>query len=159
MVDGYELRPANAEDADAIIRWFPTHESAIIWGGHVPDPPTAEWLAGEFLDVHRRYYVLADKSGSICGTYFLYHMPDECRTHLGRFAIAPNLRRRGLATLMIKHAVDAAQSQSARTLTLKVLDRNLIARSVYDRAGFIATGETTFDERLGGNILSMMLRL
>jgi RimJ/RimL family protein N-acetyltransferase len=136
----HNLRTCRPEDAETIIGWFSTHQDAVIWGGpDVPNPLTASWLAQQFLDAYRRYYVLTDETGRICGTYFLYPMPEECRVHLGRFAVAPNLRRRGLASLMIQYAMDAARSYDAQKLTLKVYDHNLAARRVYDRAGFCVT--------------------
>ena len=133
----YTLRASRPEDAETIIRWFPTHQDAVMWGGpDVPDPLTANWLAHQFLDAHRRYYVLTDETGSVCGTYFLYYMSQERRVHLGRFAVAPHMRRRGLASLMIDYAKDAAGSFGAQQLTLRVYEHNLTARSVYDHAGF-----------------------
>ena len=147
-----------AEDARVIIGWFAEYEDAVRWGGpQVPNPATAEWLAGEFLDASCCYYVLTNETGNVCGTYFLRYLPEECRTHLGRFAIAPDSRGKGLAKLMIDNALDTARSYGARTMTLKVFDQNHVARRVYDSAGFTATGESRFEERLGGNVISMAL--
>lgn len=160
VINEVKLRPANAEDARDIVGWFLTHDSAIMWGGYeVPNPLTAEWLAAQFLDAQRRYYVLSDANDRVCGTYLLFHMAEERRVHLGRFAVRPDLRRQGLATLMIEHAVRIARSQQAETLTLKVYEENLIALSVYDRAGFRPTGDREVEKTLGGSVLLMALQL
>ena len=105
------LRTSCADDAKTIITWFPTEQDAVNWGGpDVPYPLTVNWIAEQFLDARRRYYTLSDKTGSVCGIYFLYHMADEQRLHIGRFAIAPNQRRRGLASLMIDYAKNEVRS-------------------------------------------------
>ena len=132
------LRQAVAEDAVEIVRWFPTHEEAVLWGGpDIPDPPTVGWLAGQFGDATRQYYVLLDAEGRVCGTYSLRPIPEERRLHLGRFGIAPDLRGRGLGRLMIAEAVRMAYAGGAEKLTLYVYDRNLAARRLYERLGFV----------------------
>jgi GNAT superfamily N-acetyltransferase len=156
----YTLRRSRSEDAETIIGWFSTHEEVIIWGGsQVPEPLTANWLAQQFLDAKRHYYVLTDETGCVCGTYFLYTMPEERRVHLGRFAVAPNLRRRGLASLMIKYAVDAARSYGAQRLTLKVYEHNLVARRVYDREGFSVNKSAPVERERHGIVLPMTFDL
>lgn len=54
MPPAYKLRPAAAEDAEAIITWFPTRESAVLWGGpEVPDLPRGDGKAVYFFDPDR----------------------------------------------------------------------------------------------------------
>src|SRR5579863_3443482 len=56
----YSLRLAADHDAPVIASWFPTRESALLWGGSaVPEPVEERWLADQFRST-KRYYVLVD---------------------------------------------------------------------------------------------------
>jgi ribosomal protein S18 acetylase RimI-like enzyme len=150
------LRASCAEDAKTIITWFPTEQDTINWGGpNVPAPITAAWIAEQFLDSHRHYYTLTDKTCGVCGIYFLYHMADEQRLHIGRFAIVPNLRRRGLARLMIDYAKNEARSLGVPKLTLNVYEHNLGARNLYEHAGFYIPYDAVIERQRGGNAVPM----
>jgi RimJ/RimL family protein N-acetyltransferase len=150
------IRAACSMDAETIVSWFSTHRDAVIWGGlEVPDPLSGSWLAQQFLDPQRRYYVLADERGCVCGTYFLYHLPEERRLHLGRFAVAPNLRGRGFASLMIAYAKDAACSLGVKKITLRVYEDNVIARRLYERAGFYVPEDANVETEPYGTVVPM----
>ena len=157
MSQQHILRASCADDAKTIITWFPTEQDAVDWGGpNVLYPLTVKWIAEQFLDARRLYYTLSDKTGAVCGTYFLYHMADEQRLHIGRFAIAPNLRRRGLASFMIDYAKNEARSCNAPKLTLNVYEHNLGARSLYTRAGFYVPENAVTEHQRGGVAIPMV---
>lgn len=139
MISPYRLRPALPEDAEAIIAWFPTHDSAVLWGGpEVPEKLTTGWFAGQYADPIRRHYALADAADRPCGYFVLRPVPAQRRLHLGRFAVAPDRRGLGLGALMIGQAQALAREAGAGTLTLYVYEHNARARLLYERCGFIA---------------------
>jgi ribosomal protein S18 acetylase RimI-like enzyme len=55
-------------------------------------------------------------------------------------AVDPDERRRGLGRRLLEAACDAARSQGARRITLRVLSTNAIARELYSSAGFAVEG-------------------
>jgi predicted GNAT family N-acyltransferase len=64
---------------------------------------------------------------------------------LGRLAVLPVARRRGLATLMIAACEERARAAGARRM---VLDAQLDAMPLYERSGYTAEGED-FDDGSG----------
>ncbi len=54
---------------------------------------------------------------------------------------APEFRRRGLGSLVLRAVVEAARAEG-RQVRLDVARGNVAARAAYERAGFVATGET-----------------
>lgn len=63
------------------------------------------------------------------------------RMHLVGMWVAPRHRRRGVAQTLVEHAVRWAEERRASEVILWVVDRNLPARRLYERAGFQPTGE------------------
>lgn len=61
--------------------------------------------------------------------------------HLVSMWVAPEARGRGIAPRLIEAVVGWARSAEARSLSLWVVDGNAAARRVYERAGFVLTGE------------------
>ncbi len=150
----YTVRRAGENDAAGIVRWFPTHESAVLWGGgDVPKPLTAQWLQAQFRS--RRYYVLVDRTGQVCGTFSLRRIGDE-RMHLSRFGIDPALRRRGLGKFMLGTASDLARTDGATLFTLVVYEHNAPARRLYESCGFVPSHE---QHKLDPDQVLMELRL
>jgi RimJ/RimL family protein N-acetyltransferase len=63
------------------------------------------------------------------------------RMHLVGMWVDPRHRRRGVAKALVEQAVRWAAERRAREVILWVVDRNLQARRLYERAGFRPTGE------------------
>jgi GNAT superfamily N-acetyltransferase len=63
------------------------------------------------------------------------------RMHLVGMWVDPRHRRRGVAQALVEQAVRWAEERRAREVILWVVDRNLPARRLYERAGFRPTGE------------------
>ena len=156
MNQEYILRDSCADDATTIVSWFANEQEALNWGGPLTSfPVTAAWLAEEFLDPLRSYYTLIDAEGEVTGTYFLYHMPDENRLHIGRFAVSPAWRRRGLATRMIELAKQNARAIGVSALTLNVYEHNGGARKLYEGAGFYVPADAVIESDRGGRVIPM----
>lgn len=58
------------------------------------------------------------------------------RGWIGAFGIAPEYRGKGLAQAMFGELVRFAKRQGVREIILEVLEENLRARAIYERAGF-----------------------
>lgn len=57
--------------------------------------------------------------------------------------VAPEARRRGVAGALIDLVIDNARARGLTKLLLDVADTNAGAIELYDRKGFVRTGETT----------------
>ncbi len=149
-------RPAQSEDAEEIVSWFPARNDVVMWGGpKIPDPLTADWLADEFGK--SRHWVWADDSGALCGVFCL--LPRDAGVHLTRFAISPDMRGRGLARPMVQEIILVAQLSGARQLSLRVYGSNAKARHLYDDAGFQIVEERQTEEDSSGVSHDMVLPL
>ncbi|MCD7839792.1 MAG: GNAT family N-acetyltransferase [Erysipelotrichaceae bacterium] len=74
---------------------------------HIDDDKNPQW-----------WYVLDNES--IIGTICAYFDNYEC--HIGRIAIVPFMRNRGIATKMIRHALEDLFSQGINTIYLEARD-------------------------------------
>jgi ribosomal protein S18 acetylase RimI-like enzyme len=63
------------------------------------------------------------------------------RAHLLGMWVDPAYRGRGLATALLDDAVGWARDRGASEMVLWVADHNTRARRLYERAGFVATGD------------------
>ena len=156
----YRLRTAIQADAKVIADWFPTHKSAVSWGG--PDVPTnfvATWLANQYAGSSGRHFVLVDESGWICGTCAVRSLKSLRNMHVSQIAIAPTMRRRGLGRELLDLVVILARSAGAGKLTLFVYEGNAEARRLYERYGFVISAEKRAKASPYGAILPMELTL
>lgn len=154
------LRQATLLDAVAIADWFTSRQDAVNWGGsQTPFPVDADWLAKEFSNTSRTYYVLVDEVDCPCATYNLWHLPDEKRLVIGRFAVAPSLRRMGVGRRMIEEAAQIARSYGATILTVRVYEHNLVARRMYERVGFKHSVPGFSEQGRGGNIVALQMNV
>lgn len=56
-------------------------------------------------------------------------------------AVSPDARGQGVGSELIETLCSYAQSQGYRALCLEVVEENLRARALYDRLGFVVTGQ------------------
>jgi ribosomal protein S18 acetylase RimI-like enzyme len=63
------------------------------------------------------------------------------RAHLLGMWVDPRYRGRGVATALLDHALGWARDRGATEMVLWVADHNTAARRLYERAGFVATGD------------------
>jgi GNAT superfamily N-acetyltransferase len=152
-----QRRDARPQDAVTIITWFPTRRDAVWWGGpKVPDPLTADWLVGQFA----------------LGSYWVWTGQDEALqamaglqakeggvAWLNRFGIAPAMRGKGLAALLMKEIIDIARRRGDTEVSLGVYGSNHIARRVYDKLGFKPQSERVAQEDSSGTSITMRLFL
>jgi ribosomal protein S18 acetylase RimI-like enzyme len=155
----YRLRTAVPGDAGVVAAWFPTHKSAVSWGGSdVPANGVATWLANEYADASRRHFVLVDESGRICGSCAI-RLRDARRMHVSQLAIAPAMRGLGLGRKLLDLVVAAARSAGAGKLTLFVYEENAEARRLYERYGFVVSPDERATVSPYGAMLPLELAL
>jgi len=74
-------------------------------------------------------------------------------------AVAPEIRRQGVAAALLAGAMAAAREQAARTMVLEVAIGNAAARALYERAGFVEAGRRPRYYPDGGDALILRARL
>lgn len=87
---------------------------------------------------------LALESGQPVGLAAGRFDPQACAPHerlLVSLWVAPQARGRGVATRLIEAVASWSRADGASVLRLEVGAANHVARRVYERAGFVATGE------------------
>ncbi|MGA3398587.1 MAG: GNAT family N-acetyltransferase [Acetobacteraceae bacterium] len=74
-------------------------------------------------------------------------------------AVAPEVRRQGVAGALLAAAMATAREQAARTMVLEVAIGNAAARALYERAGFVEAGRRPRYYADGGDALILRARL
>jgi ribosomal-protein-alanine N-acetyltransferase len=81
-----------------------------------------------------RAYLLRDATGAIAAFCVCWVIFDEL--HINTLAVAPEARRRGLATALVRHVIADAAASGATKATLEVRASNAAALALYQRLGF-----------------------
>lgn len=105
----------------------------------VDEQQVPEALEIDELDATATHLVVL-LSGCLAGTLRWVPYPDAIK--IGRVAVAAPLRRRGLGTALLQHALTWAALHGVRQV---VLDAQLDSVGFYRRLGFVAEGDV-FDD-------------
>lgn len=81
---------------------------------------------------------VVELGGVIVGYVCLMSLFEEAQ--ILDIAVAPEQRGRGLARLLMDHAVTVAREKNAEVLALEVRSTNSSAITLYERCGFVRTG-------------------
>jgi ribosomal protein S18 acetylase RimI-like enzyme len=140
------LRRAGAEDAPALSR---IHLTARAAAGSAFPPPVhadAEYLPHLLADVlpHAEVWV-AERDGVPVGMLVL---EDDL---LGDLYVAPDAQGTGIGSALVAHA----KARRPQGLRLWVFVSNVLARSLYERLGFVVVGGTDGDNEEGAPDLLM----
>lgn len=102
-------------------------------------PWTRAMYENEFL-AHEssRLYVLRTPEWRVAGYCAAWFILDEI--HVNNLAVRPECRRRGYASALIRHVLQAGAAQGAHRATLEVRRSNDAARQLYARFGFEVAG-------------------
>jgi [ribosomal protein S18]-alanine N-acetyltransferase len=123
-------RASKAEDLDAV---------AALEAECFTNPWTREMLEQEVQQSHvARVYVLRAEGyrvAAFCTCWLVY---DEL--HINTIAVHPDLRRKGLATVLMRHLLHEAESQGAHRALLEVRRSNVPAQRLYEALGFVVAG-------------------
>ena len=122
------IRPMAAADLDAILAIERASFSVPWQRGHFEDEMTAP----------HSFPFVAECNGDIAGYVCLMSLFEEAQ--ILDIAVAPEQRGRGIARLLMDHAVAVAQEKQAEVLTLEVRSTNSPAITLYERCGFSRTG-------------------
>jgi [ribosomal protein S18]-alanine N-acetyltransferase len=74
-------------------------------------------------------------AGALLGYIMFWVVFEEL--HLMNLAVRPEIRRQGLGTVLIRHALTAGAAQGARTALLEVRASNTAALAMYGKLGFV----------------------
>ncbi|MFC3460323.1 GNAT family N-acetyltransferase [Massilia haematophila] len=91
----------------------------------------------------RRGWIALDEDGAIRGHIDLRARPERAASHrcLLGMGVHRDARRIGLGASLLTHALEWAQTQGLAWVDLEVLADNGPARRLYERSGFVQTGE------------------
>jgi ribosomal-protein-alanine N-acetyltransferase len=117
------IEPATAADLDAIDE-IERHSFPVPW------PKST--FAGELERDWARIDVVRDPHVIAFNNYWLV----AGELHVLAIATHPDHRRKGIAGLLLAHALDAARAIGATVATLEVRRGNTPAIALYERAGF-----------------------
>lgn len=110
-----------------------------LWGGHLAKW-TWRWLTGQYgFGLHPVKVIVMNKVA------FLRSAVSPTRSANARIlsiAVAPEVRGRGIASLLMREAVAYFEKQQVTRVRLEVRPENLAAIRVYEKWGFIQDGYT-----------------
>ena len=146
---GLVLRPARAEDLDAIVRLEETS---------FKDAWPAEMLAGE-LAHPRALLLLASRGGEDppAGYAAFRHAAGEAE--LLRLAVDPGERRRGVARALVAEGLERLDREGVQVCFLEVRIDNAPAVTLYESLGFARIGHRRGYYRDGSDAVIFALEL
>ena len=98
-------------------------------------------LACEPIFLRKRRYFVKLKN-RIVGLLVLHEKPEAL--YISSLAVAPEYRRRGIAKHILNFSKKIANKRGKRWLELTVLKKNIPARRLYKKSGFVKTEEKRF---------------
>ena len=126
-------RLQSAADLDAVLEI--EHASFV-------NPTTRQWYETELKRPEVCFvYVVRTSDEPVAGFCAFWKVFDQ--VHINNLAVRPELRRRGLARLLLNAVLEQAAALGSPTATLEVRRSNLAARRLYESAGFRLAGVRT----------------
>jgi len=83
-------------------------------------------------------YLARGADGRVVGFCSFWRVLDEL--HINNIAVAPESRRSGVATALLRHVLREGGALGAQRASLEVRQSNDAARMLYERFGFVAAG-------------------
>jgi len=102
------------------------------------DPWSRDALFGELIADAMRLPLVAELDGRVCGFLMAWRVVDQL--HVLNIAAAPDVRRRGVGTALLREAARLARADGLREVTLEVRAGNRGARLFYAGHGFAEAG-------------------
>lgn len=103
-----------------------------------PTPWTAEVMRQEVEEAPDRVWIVAADASGILGYAGLAVVAPEA--HVLNVAVRADVRRRGLALVLLRRLLEAGIARSARRFTLEVRRNNGPAKALYRSLGFVPAG-------------------
>ncbi len=106
-----------------------------------PSPWSENLFRGEMTNPIARMLVgrVDPLPGKPVAGYVVYWLVAD-EMHLHNIAIRKDQRRKRVASLLLREAIRASQSEGARSVTLEVRRSNLPAQNLYEKFGFSVKG-------------------
>lgn len=132
-----KVQPFNCSQLTELMSWFPDRTSCQTWGG--PEfrfPYTGATFRDDAKIEQLPTWALVQDDGGLVGFGQYYLRASRC--HLGRLAIAPSLRRRGLGNTLVRELCQMGSVVlGVRSYSLFVHPDNANALRLYQRLGFV----------------------
>ncbi len=126
----YTIRDADWDDDRLAL----THVRRVVFMQEQGVPEALEWDADDAVS---RHFLAEDTDGHPIGTARL--LPDG---HIGRMAVLPFWRRRGVGTALLRHVLVAAHDAGFPAIELSAQTHAL---GFYERFDFVAFGDEFMD--------------
>ena len=124
-----DVRPAQANDLDALVRLEADGMAADAWGRSV--------LSGELAAMPAsRTVLVVDLPDEGVAAYGALRVVDAT-ADVERVVVARSRRRRGLGRLLLQALLDDARARGCREVLLEVRVENLAAIALYEAVGFV----------------------
>jgi ribosomal protein S18 acetylase RimI-like enzyme len=132
------LQPFQASELRDLMSWFPDRASCVTWGGLQFRYPFTEHTFSEDAKVQElASWTMVSGDGTFCA--FGQYYPRLGRCHLGRLAVAPTLRGRGIGSTLVRELTRRGVCDlGVDSCSLFVLPGNERAARLYRRLGFSA---------------------
>ena len=135
MLSLHRFQPGELRE---LMSWFPDEASCRTWGGPEFRHPFTEDTFREDARVQElASWSLVDDDGALCAFGQYYRRLGRC--HLGRLAVAPGLRGRGIGSALVRELSERGRAElGTDSCSLFVLPGNERAMRLYSRLGFEA---------------------
>jgi [ribosomal protein S18]-alanine N-acetyltransferase len=106
-------------------------------------PTASRWIRAQYERLYdtnapRRVALICEEGSALQALIVALVIADEWE--IENVVVAPEVRRRGLATRLLKDLIDQARAEGARAIFLEVREGNGAAHHLYKSAGFHETG-------------------
>jgi predicted N-acetyltransferase YhbS len=144
------IRPANADEVPVVVnilrRSFATvAERFSLTAENCPRSPafyTAQRFREDY-DKGMQYYLL-EQSDEVCGCVAMEPAKPGV-VYLGRLAVVPEHRSKGLGTALVRHALAEAKAAGATRVEIGTISEDTPLGEWYSRFGFVLTTTKKFD--------------
>jgi len=123
-----DIRPMNESDLDTVLD---------IEQASFSTPWKREHFLHEIAAPHSWPFI-AESGGTVVGYVCLTSLFEEAQ--ILDIAVVAGMRGKGVALMLMEHAINMARDQSAEFLSLEVRTTNQAAIALYEKIGFIRTG-------------------
>ncbi len=124
------------QELPELMRWFPDATSCSVWGGpHFRFPFTAATFRADAGIDRLPSWALVEAADDLLAFGQFYRRVGRC--HLGHLGVAPQARRRGIGTRLIRDlCARGSLDLGCDEFSLFVLEANATAARLYRRLGF-----------------------
>jgi RimJ/RimL family protein N-acetyltransferase len=133
------MTPLQAADSGALLAFYrhlPEDDRLVL----KDDVTTADWAEGFLRKVETREVIslIAKTGGRVVGEATLYRTLHGWTRHVGeiRVTVAPDFRRKGLATDLAASLVNIATDLGIEKIIVQVVDNQTAARRTFEKLGF-----------------------